>query len=385
MQNFELLEKSYELAKNIRDPYVRGNLLKDIAEGYCELNEFKKALEIVNEIDEESIRLEALNSLAIKLAKDREACKELLKRSFKLAKKYGKMEEYIITLAKIANTLAEVHESYKNVISEALKNTSLLKIDEKAKVLSDILGIIKDLDESREVVKEVLKIVEKLDEKERDGVLSTVILDLLKIGNIEKAIELSKRIKDHFWKTEAYIYIAYYLYKSKKQYKNYINMAVESAMNIKDEFWRDTALTKIAICLVKTGDYDQAIEISKAIKSDKALKSVVCGMSKNEMFNNALELAKEIKSNFWKALALSCIVRDLGMLGKSYDEVLNKVLKIADMIDNPVHKSIVLYNISCKIAKIGDEKKALEIVEKIEDTFWKAKALRDIAIIGGKQ
>ena len=260
------IDKAKEIATRIKDKSWKAETLAKIAVLDKKSSEvlFKDSLKIARSIKDDATKSRTLLKVAIEMAKAKFNFEEVLyeglkiekndldllntsikfaeigevERALEIAKFIGKKQIRSEALARIARfSDANLFEKAINV-ARSIENEEML-IEALSKVAMEIArgGLNYD-----DILAEILERSKNLDEFERSKLLTNVIIDMVEIGDVKKAIELSNKISDEIYLSESLFYVVVGLLK-----ENELNKAIETANKIFDDYWKSRAFSEIAV------------------------------------------------------------------------------------------------------------------------------------------
>jgi tetratricopeptide (TPR) repeat protein len=358
--------------------------LGEIAKAFYVSGEFQFASQILDRIDNDTLKTYALSSLAdtsIKLG-DKDRALSLLNDSLKSAERIVSNYHKARLLSSLANITAKLGDKDRALLllMDSLRNAEKISDDaSKSFVLSSIADIIAklgDKDRAPSLLNDSLMIAEKInDDFSKAIALSSIADAVAKLGDIVRALSLlndslkiAGKISDDYSKARALSSIAGAIAKlgDKDRALSLLNGSLKSAEKIKKNSSKAFALSSIVDIIAKLGDKDRALSL----------------------LNDSLMTAEKINDDLYKAIALSSIAGAIASLGDKNRalSLLNDSRRSAELIDDDYSKAQSLSSIAGIIVKLGDKDRALlmlndslEIAEKINDDFPKAESLSSIA------
>jgi tetratricopeptide (TPR) repeat protein len=167
---------------------------------------------------------------------------------------------------------------------------------------------------------------------------------------------------------------------SRQKAIDHINKAYELFEFITDPYQQSWALSNISSAYVKAGQLDQALAVTQRISDSfdrlLALRELAPAYAKAGQFDQALALANQISDDNYKFSAMIEIAEAYGEAGKSSctgselsyaDQILLEALAFADGISDPSVQSDFLMRIATVYAKVGWDKDALMIANRISN------------------
>ncbi len=327
-------------------------------------------LYIVNFINDDSVKAEALGMIASELLKGGEIEKgeKILSNALTIAKSVPNNSYVFYSIAenlarageiekalKLANSIKHVNTKYRarasviialvkaDQIEKALEIVNSLEIRSNWK--SYVLANIAEALAKDNKIEKALKIANFIDPKSNwDSYLYRIIVvELLKGGEIEKAMEIANSIEDGRYKSYALGTIAIELAKAGEIEKGekILSNALKIAYSIEDRERQAITLGSIAVDLLKGGKKER-IE-----KGEKILSSSF------KIANSATK-----KTQYFYPQIISTLIK----AGE-----IEKLMKIANSTEITNWYFSVPSLIAVELAKAGEIEKAMEIANSIED------------------
>ncbi|RLI76613.1 hypothetical protein DRP05_12550 [Archaeoglobales archaeon] len=279
-------EKSLQVAEMIREKSWKAETLAKIGYVFYEANRpyeelFDKALDVVRCINDKAIRSRTLLKIAIELAKTKKDYRTVLNEGLRIEKNdmdilnliTGLVETNEIDTAlravefikekywKVEALLKIAHASSKKIERNMFENAINVarSIKDKSTSSESLLKIAVEMansgykyDDIADIVEEAIENIKDVDDFLKSKVLTNAVIDFLKIGDINKALEFSNNIVDDIYKSEVLFYVSSKLAKNKE-----LNEAMEIANGISDDYWKSKALSCIAVETISPKDFEK--------------------------------------------------------------------------------------------------------------------------------
>jgi len=275
------------------------------------------------------------------------------------------------------------------------------------------------------------------EEGKKDSALRNIAVSYAKVGEYDKALEVTTKIKDVFLNIMALCDIAV-SYAEAGQREEASKILSQTLQLAKKTPFKLDAFSIIAGSYAKVGQYDKAFEVTTKIKKDRYLTAekykseALCSIADNyaeagqkekasKILSQALQLAKRLKHYDLPCFVLRDISRVYAKIGQydkaievadtiwgstspgfdslyrikalcdiavSYAEagqkekaskILSQALQVAKAIEEDSSNDNALCDIAVSYAKVGQYDKALEVAKTIFYYHWKSKALCEIA------
>ena len=313
------------LAKIINDPYLEARILSTVAITYLETGRENKAIELLSE--------------AFQVAKAIKAVPGWKEAALKeIGRAYAKLGQY---------------EKALNLVDETIKEDSS-KIFFWAEISAKFEGIGQDDKASLAL----MRALQKIEDKDKEGALRKVET----LVNIAKNVYIRAGRKD---KAIEFLNQALQEMEIKKDSFPFYN---------KIELW-----TRIGEGYAEVGHYEKALEIwTNAMKvgekniywetfkwKDELSEEIMKGFIETGRYKEALKLTETIANPYLKARVLSKIVNVYIETGQKTEaaELLSQTLQVAQSIsEERAGKAMILGSLAVKYIKIGQDKKALQII-----------------------
>ncbi len=319
---FGILIEALEATQQEDNPDVKNRNMAEIAVKYAEIGEYDQALQMANIIDRACYKAKALARIASNYAKTDNADKasELLLQAFEVIKKEDKNAVKNRNLVAIAVGHAEIDQ-----YTEALRVVYTIKsANIRARLLGKIAADIKpeQTNKSNEILARALKEIKRMERgRSKFETPYFIVTRFAENGLYEQALRIAKSIKDTNYKAASF--------------------------------------TKIAHSYAEAGNKDKAFET----------------------LLQASEIAVESdpRSVFVLGSAIACDYIKIGQKERAC-LILEKVLPLADTVDDETFKNQVLLDIISAYAEVGQYDEALQIAKNITVPTFKANAFVDIII-----
>ncbi len=271
-------------------------------------------------------------------------------------------------------TQAELREKTIQVLTD-LSNGDVSILDQLPDI-KNVTSFYKSLFKLTSMYKKIELIHASLDrdDDERDSQLKSVCQELVKLGDIDKAIEIAKttRIKEAVMGELCSSLIK----------ENRLDQAIRLMNLIEDEIFRTKIFKKISIAFVANGSVERALALCNSIPEthtrgafllaiSKALKmrgeiekaTIVANMAKNTM-DLAIHYAHFIPDDSLKGSVFSNIVKIFIKVGN-----IEMAINIADNICNLESRDNAYSHIVRYYGKIGNIEQVTMFVDKIIDEY----------------
>ena len=359
-------DRAFQIVESIDDNTWRIEALGGIALEEAKNKEFDKAMETVNVIQNYSSRLWHLRKIAIEVAKigQKDSACRVLSQALQVAKT---IEKNSVQLEKIAIVYAEIGE-YK----EAFQVTE--GIEEPFAKGRALIGIVKKFaqdeqqDKKSEILSQTFQVAEKIkDINEKSEILKALVIQYAEVGQNEKARRIIEMIEYKPDKTEAVIVMAdkYSKAGQNEQATQILWQNFKEAREIGDSSQKCEILGRLAI---------KSIEIGQDGLVSQIIDKLVDVLSQTKL---AGMLTFEGTANLKAYSALVDIVAKYAEMG-----MYEKAITITERLDNS--KTWAFKEIVVKYAKNGKFKQALQMADTINDAFYKSSALVEVANIYAK-
>lgn len=265
-------EKSIEVAEMIKEKSWKAETLVKIGYVFYKADKphgklFEEALSIAESINDNATRSRIFLRIAVELAKAKMDYKEVLDEGLRIEKndvdilntslglaEIGEVDEglkvvelikgkcwKVEALAKIARI--SDHNLFENAINLARSiGDKSLSVEALSRVAVEMA---KSGESYNDIMAEIVEKLNDLDTFEKSKVLTNIVVDVIDIGDVEEAIELSDNILDEIYQSEALFYIVAKLAKIKE-----FDRALEIANRIFEDYWKSKALSEIVVGLI---------------------------------------------------------------------------------------------------------------------------------------
>ncbi|KPQ42318.1 MAG: hypothetical protein MPEBLZ_03142 [Candidatus Methanoperedens nitroreducens] len=423
-------EKALSVAEAINfELWVEPNPLRKVARILAQLEEFDRALAVVEKIHGESEKARALCEIAQVMARlgRRAEAVEIANKALVAAEaididepfKAEVISEVALTMvqieekakaAEIANRALDVEAASRHSLSwNSISGvpTYQISVSEVCKV-AQALAYAGDKVKAAEIANRALvAVAEVIENKEtKVNTLNGIAVAMSQVGEKAKAAEIANRalaiaekIKNDTDKVYSLGSVAATMaLLGEKDGLNRVLAASEGIKDVPNESNRTEALNCWrAPAIAQIGDFDMALAIAEKIENryDKAetLIKIALSMAQSgkraeavEIANKALTAAETIddESLNLKSYALNSIAAAMVQLGDRARaaEITNKALIAAEKIDYETHKAYALIGVAQAMAQLGEKdglSRVLAAAESIEQRFSKAEALSSVA------
>lgn len=305
------------IAQRILDTSFKNDALEGIAGYYLEVRRFDKALDVARSIDDAPPKVSALSRIAAKYSE------------------VGQQEQALEILSEAFSLAEAFDQTYSDVHFVFTKAArGYIAIGEPEHALQAIQRVRDELPPKAEA--QVMIAIKLASSGEYDKALTTV-------SNIRPAFDRSRAL--------AQIAIKYLRDGKKEQSLRLLDQALELARTIAPSSFRTRALAEIGSRYVEIGQMNQAVSTL-----DEALQTLRTITTEDRAY---------------KAMALSELASSYASCGK-YD----KAFLLAETIEEPHSKGEVII----KIARPDYFDEALRLIQTIDDTYVKARALADLGV-----
>ncbi|QDT76675.1 Anaphase-promoting complex, cyclosome, subunit 3 [Gimesia maris] len=337
-------EWTLQVARNLKDPFVRCVILNRIAQAQIAAGEkeqamqtLKPALEVVYETEQVIISSNRVQESVVK---------SLLKA--------GKLESAIQTAKKFTNPMIKV-AAYTDVALELIKTEKMKQAAEEIQSLENV-----------HVVKQIC---------------GNVAESLVQQGQKQRALEFVEQISLWDHKGSALCAMAWVYYeKDDLQQGLEILKSIEGMyQKVEDETARDQLLSLYAGTLGRGGLYQRPLELIALIKdrdfAQSALEFVAVTLTASGDAKRGLEIVDKIKS---PTIKLTALQRISGTIAHKSGDI-EQALKVAETIEDPGTREAALEGIARLAAKAGKGKQTEEVMQKLSKLDQNTFFLRDVA------
>lgn len=364
------------------------------------LDEAWQTAELINNA---AARVIALSTVAqISLSLEREATAEsIVEEILSLMEAVRDGKDKALVLSIVAQLLFKIEDKVKAaiVVKQTLAVVEAIE-DKEDKVLAlsaiaQVLSKIGTKADTTAVLNQALALVHTFeDEQNKAFILSIVAYTLSHIGEKAHAIAITSQALQA---SDTLVYgnkaavlsgIAYSLARLKQRYQAL--KVIEGVGNGKD---KAISLGKAAQGLAEAGENtdavfvaNQALNMTKTIANEKdkarAIEEIVAALTLAEQVDQALKVSKMVKSKVDRAIILIRMIQILAQLGKARQTVAmtKRALVVAKGIILNEDRMEVLNRLCQVLAWATEFDQALWVVQWIPDLYYQAVALREIQL-----
>ncbi len=321
----ESIEEVASIEKHIGDEWIRTFTLKNIVVALNRMNEFARAVDTANQIDDATSRVLTLTDIAVAQAKSgqKEAANRLLEEAITIAKQISAAWSHAEALADIACAQAELNrkDDAHRFLGEATAITeSMDGVLSRLSALVDI-AVAQAKSGQKEAANRLLE--EAITNAKRTGDLERLLIfkDIIRaqaeIGPYEQAIIIAKQ--EHIFGQSSFEPIVE-AYVRKGEFEQAIN----AAKHMDDEMFRVPALAEIARAQATRGLVEEALLTTGNILTDRATHLVRVAEAVAETGNREkFKLLLMPCAQYLEAADVVC-----SLLVKFYPEQVTKVAQI---------------------------------------------------------
>ncbi len=421
-----------ELANSVNDPYSRDKLLAMVAEKCAEIDDDEYALQLVDAIEDQGLRSQATERVALVLAskgnieKAREIADSMAHPDFVLAGIAAKQAENgdeaaargsvaeidfpsarVSAAQHIASSLIAKGENEGAAawLDDGVAAAETIEHDEeRIRTLSDLASLFveaKRNDRSIETFAVALEFAEQLDNTHRDFFLGSCALGFLNAGSLELADQALDLITDKTQLGSALVGFARDAWK--KDEKEDALEALEEAyaivnsqreIEIRDSRARNRLLTVIAVQFAGFGKTERGIEIARENPDPAEETEALSQIAQILIVQNEDELARqtinEIREDSDRLSALIALADAKLKNGDAPGsiEMLKEAATLAETVPQLPARSTALIELAARFADQGDTATAVElslenlgIVADVRDQSTQAVLLANLSFL----
>lgn len=337
----------------------------DIASSYAAVGQSNQALQVAQNIENLTLKVNVLSQIAVQSAKTGqvEQSAAIFSQALEVANKIESPPDKVMALEAIATRYRIAGQKGKaaEVLSQAVQSSD------------EIWGI--------SFVK--------------DTVLERIAINYAKLGNYDRGIQVADKIVDDIPKGRALAQIVAQ-YVAGGDY----NQARQVADTIEIQTSKANALIEIA---AKTGDYQQALSVAQTIDEEESvqLKSIILGKiallysiagqekQAAEVLSQALQTATKIEQTDAKVRQLAKVALQYAEVGKKEQavKVSSQALQVANQSQEATKKAELLTRVAVVYETVGRHDlatsvfaQALQIAQSVDNEDKKAQTLAKLAI-----
>lgn len=329
----------------------------EIALEYARIGDLEQAIALTEKIEDYLTKNETLVELVGQFAAqaDYEQAKQLVARirEYEAYKAKG--------LARIGRyyAIAGNNQAANQMFSEAIAYTKTLDAEyiqpmAFAEIAIEYAAAGKE-PEAMQIVAEIN------DETSKAMALAGMASALAETQSLSKALEIVQMIQDDYYKAQALTEIA------QKVTTTQLNSIVQTINRIEDETNQKAALAEIVMIYIRTGQFDQAAELTKTLLDDNwLLPGIIAEYAKTGQINRitALTNSMEMDENeYWQNRALIEMANAYAAI-RDFDTA----LEFANGIDSPDTRSSALMAIAQQYIEVGEYPQARKLFENIAAT-----------------
>ncbi|MCB1191995.1 MAG: AAA family ATPase [Leptospiraceae bacterium] len=379
--NVDLILRSY-LKRESKEESK--NFIEQIAKMSDE--DIKKAIKILVEFQEfglafrlqESIKEDKLSGLAsilkgLILQKNHEKLKnEKFKRLKNILNYFPKKEEISLS----AEVYIQMIQILENI--EGFKNQGSL-----LKTITEMFGRNIEIQGETEIIESIIKLTENIEDyNDKDSILQSIVIPIVKKGEINRALQLVEKIQNYSTKNSALNNIAETL-ANRDAYEKALQVA-ESIQGFSEKNW---ALQEIAKLLAEKGELEKALRTTENIQDfdykNVALQEIAKELTRKGEFEKALQIVESIKDYYCKNDALQEIAETLAKQNE-----FEKALEVAESIHNMEYnyKISAYQEIAKELGKSGDIpgkitffERIIESLKEFNEVYDKSKLIKNLS------
>lgn len=425
--NREKIEQAMKIVEKIDDKGYKLRTLVEIAKKMLKIGEFDEAIKIIEEIENPMWRSEIFAKIVVRELLE----SENFDKAIEVARGIEDIKWRSNALSKIAKkmSLTGNEKEAKGIFEEAVNNVKEVKdLMKSMEILREIVSDMIEAGKYKEVVVAVETIMGTIEDIRWCSIaLREIAIQMAEAGRFEEAIKIAENIYDPHESVEAFRVIASKMRKAGKEEEETVEVYKKLTMavkEIKDAWDRSWLFGDLAREMIEEGKIEKAIEFSLDIEDEierfEVFEIIAKKMKeKNKMkgveviSGEALDLAKLIEDKdkrlyaLWKIINEIVLLRDFeeaisavrkindlndkvellaaisrSMIRAGYrergEEVFEEAIKIAGRVEEKPKRSALLGRIA-EIIKEVNLKKAIEVIEKIDDLEEKSWMLVEIA------
>lgn len=364
------------------------SLLKIIIDNLLKNNEYDKALQVANRL--ENAKDKSINLIQIAfyyIEKNPSKAREIIQQIEEiggnlyvledLARLYVQMGQYPKVL-EVANTIEDIAAKDRIFWFVASKSAKAKQFDRAIQ----IANFIQNTDNKNNVLGEIAVQYAKAGEKEKANQIFSSILEY--IDTLKNAPDIINppniiSFQDPSPLVRSLVRIAIQYAEA-----GFYDRAVEIANSIQKVDKKADTLRSIALIATEAGDYDRAIDVANGIRETEekdttskssVLSEIVQRIASKRLPDRALLIADTIKDISAKDMALHYVTISYAEL-RQYD----RAYQLANSIKNPEIKQVPFFLISKGYARLGQYEKAFQVADSTQDAGLRESALTAIAI-----
>jgi tetratricopeptide (TPR) repeat protein len=203
---------------------------------------------------------------------------------------------------------------------------------------------------------EAMQLVAEIqDENSKAMALAGIAAAWAEAQQLSKALQVIQMIADDYYKAQALSDIA------KKVTVAELPPIVQNINTITDQTNKDAALAEIVMLYIRSGQFDQAAELTKTfLGNDWLLPGIIAEYAKTGQMNSITTLTNSMENEYWQNRALIEMVSGYAAIGD-----FAKALELANGIYSADTKSSALMAIAQALAARKNYPQALELLENI--------------------
>lgn len=377
------------VARGVRDPYLRGDALCDVAEGYIKLGDTKRATKVLSEalrtagdMKDHEEKAQLLLDISIKCAEAGD-----LEKALRAAKRISEPGCLFHALRRIAAAWIQAGDCERAIaVVESIKPPS-----ENAVALSVLVAasaVTGQKERTRELLAKLFFSFEQgRGASDMRKALADVAHNLAKAGLFRQALRAVRRIRGAYWKGYATIRIAdaYAGARKRKKCLAKLSEVVEIASSVPEAFLRVELFTLVAgiyLDLKERGAAIQLLEkcfasakrIRDPIDKSLALGTIAFGYVGAGDYEQALKVANATDDRYGRAVQLAFVAGGLAEAG-----IFDKALQVAGRIRDPEALDMAFALIVSGLARRGHFDQALWMAQSIKDPRGKAASFSGLA------
>ena len=380
IEKFEsVIRELLAFGRSLSDDREMGNVLKEVAIIRTRQGQLNDALNIADEIIDETIKDEAYLDIAFEVSKqgDKDGSISIIQKIVDEIEKISALKKIAVELSK----QGKIEESLKiarGLNNEFLKCLALMEI-------SIELSKMGDSEKTASIMSESLEIAQA---NSYDRILADFAIERSRQSQFKEALQISGSIHDDRKKSLALFAIAEEFSKQGKKEESSVIFQesldiIKGIVNISE---KNDALKEIAVELSKQSRTKESLDIIDVISDERCRNSALRGISvelvKQGKLQESLEIArrsdyKSSKMNTFKdiLIELSKMKHFIGLESVMYESLIS----FRGTSDN-VQRCEILKDIASDLIKNGHLERSLEIAGSISVEQVRIDALENIAI-----
>jgi tetratricopeptide (TPR) repeat protein len=361
----------------------KGNVLKEVAIIRTRQSQLNDALNIVDEIIDETIKDEAYLDIAFEISKqgDKDGSISIIQKIVDESEKISALKRIAVELCK-QGKIEESLKIVRGINNEFLKCSALMKI-------SIELSKMGDNEKTASIMSESLEIAQGTGGREPyDIFLAEFAIERSRQSQFEEALQISGSIHDDREKSLALFAIAEELSKqgNKEESSVIFQESLDIIKGIVNISEKDRGLEEIAIELSKQCRTMESLDIVDAISDERCknstLKEIAVELVKQGKLKESLEIARRTSDKSSKMNTIKDILIELSKMNQFIElaSVMYESLISSRGTSDNIQRCEILKDIASDLIKNGHLDKSLGIAGSISVEQVRFDALENIAI-----